>query len=61
LAPRYCTQPLLPYFQHVFHASEFAVSLMVGAVTLAVALTAPFIGMFAEVIVPALFAWRRRR
>jgi len=57
----YCTQPLLPYFQIVFHASEFAVSLTVGAVTLAVALTAPFAGLFAEsigrkkVIVPALF------
>jgi MFS family permease len=57
----YCTQPLLPYFQHLFHASEFAVSLTVGMVTLSVALTAPFIGMFAEsigrkkVIVPALF------
>jgi MFS family permease len=57
----YCTQPLLPYFQHFFHASEFAVSLTVSAVTLAVAITAPFAGMFAEVIgrkkviVPALF------
>jgi len=57
----YCTQPLLPYFQKVFHATEFAVSLTVGAVTLAVALTAPFVGVFAEtrgrkkVIVPALF------
>lgn len=58
----YCTQPLLPYFQQIFHASEFEVSLTVGAVTLAIALTAPFIGMLAEtngrkkVIVPALFA-----
>ena len=58
----YCTQPLLPYFQHLFHASEFAVSLTVSAVTLAVAITAPFAGMFAEiigrkkVIVPALFS-----
>ena len=57
----YCTQPLLPYFQHVFHASEFAVSLTVSAVNLAVAITAPFVGLFAEtigrkkVIVPALF------
>jgi MFS family permease len=57
----YCTQPLLPQFQHIFHASEFAVSLTVGATTLAVAITAPFVGMFAEtigrkkVIVPALF------
>jgi MFS family permease len=58
----YCTQPLLPFFQHFFHASEVQVSLTVGAVTLAVALTAPFTGMVAEtvgrkkVIVPALFA-----
>jgi YNFM family putative membrane transporter len=57
----YCTQPLLPYFQNHFHATEFAVSLTVSAVTLAVAVTAPFIGLFAEtigrkkVIVPALF------
>jgi YNFM family putative membrane transporter len=58
----YCTQPLLPFFQRLFHASEIAVSLTVGAATLAVALTAPFTGMLAEtigrkkVIVPALFA-----
>ncbi len=57
----YCTQPLLPYFQQVFNASEFAVSLTVSVVTLAVAITAPFVGLFAEtigrkrVIVPALF------
>ena len=57
----YCTQPLLPFFQHVFNASEFSVSLTVSAVTLAVAITAPFVGLFAEtigrkrVIVPALF------
>ena len=58
----YCTQPLLPFFQHFFHASELEVSLTVGAVTLAVALMAPLTGMLAEtigrkkVIVPALFA-----
>jgi MFS transporter, YNFM family, putative membrane transport protein len=58
----YCTQPLLPLFHQYFHASEIAVSLTVGAVTLAVALTAPLTGMLAEsigrkkVIVPALFA-----
>lgn len=57
----YCTQPLLPYFQNLFHASEFGVSLTVSAATLAVAITAPFVGLFAEiigrkkVIVPALF------
>jgi len=32
----YCTQPLLPYFQNLFHASEFGVSLTVSAATLAV-------------------------
>ncbi len=57
----YCTQPLLPFFQHFFNASEFTVSLTVSVVTLAVAITAPFVGLFAEtigrkrVIVPALF------
>ena len=58
----YCTQPLLPFFQRLFHASEIGVSLTVGAVTLAVAIMAPITGMIAEtigrkrVIVPALFA-----
>ena len=58
----YCTQPLLPLFQQLFHASEIEVSLTVGAVTLAVALMAPITSMVAEtigrkkVIVPALFA-----
>jgi MFS family permease len=58
----YCTQPLLPFFQRLFQASEIEVSLTVGAVTLAVALMAPITGLVAEtigrkkVIVPALFA-----
>ncbi len=58
----YCTQPLLPFFQNFFHATEVQVSLTVGAVTLSVAITAPVIGLLAEsigrkkVIVPALFA-----
>ncbi|HYG97905.1 MAG TPA: MFS transporter [Terriglobales bacterium] len=58
----YCTQPLLPFLQRVYGASEVEVSLTVGAVTLAVALMAPVVGLFAEsvgrkkVIVPALFA-----
>lgn len=57
----YCTQPLLPLLQHVFGASATQVSLTVGAVTLAVAVTAPLTGMLAEslgrkkVMVPALF------
>ena len=58
----YCTQPLLPFFQRLFHASEIEVSLTVGAATLAVAIMAPITGMIAEsigrkkVIIPALFA-----
>ena len=58
----YCTQPLLPLLMQLFHASEVAVSLTIGAVTLSVAITAPFTGLVAEsvgrkkVIVPALFA-----
>jgi predicted MFS family arabinose efflux permease len=58
----YNTQPLLPYLQQVFNASEIAVSLTVSATILAMALTAPFIGLLAEsvgrkkVIVPSLYA-----
>ena len=58
----YCTQPLLPLLQHIFHASVLEVSLTVGAVTLSVAIMAPVTGLLAEtigrkkVIVPALFA-----
>jgi YNFM family putative membrane transporter len=57
----YCTQPLLPFLQRLYNASEIKVSLTVGAVTLAVAVMAPLVGLFAEnigrkkVIVPALF------
>ncbi len=57
----YCTQPLLPFLQKLYNASEVEVSLTVGAVTLAVAVMAPLVGIFAEnvgrkkVIVPALF------
>jgi MFS family permease len=58
----YDTQPLLPYLQGVFNASEIAVSLTVSATILAMALTAPFTGLLAEsigrkkVIVPSLYA-----
>jgi len=58
----YCTQPLLPYLQRVYHASEIDVSMTVSATILAVALVAPFIGLMAEsigrkkVIVPCLYA-----
>jgi predicted MFS family arabinose efflux permease len=56
----YATQPLLPHLEEVFHTSKVAVSLTVSAATLAVALAAPWVGMFADnrgrkkVIVPAL-------
>jgi len=58
----YDTQPLLPYLQGIFHASEIAVSLTVSATILAMALTAPVVGLLAEsvgrkkVIVPSLYA-----
>ncbi len=56
----YTTQPLLPLFRHIFHASEMAVSLTVSATTLAIALAAPLAGLLAErfgrrrVIVPSI-------
>jgi len=46
----YCTQPLLPYFQRLYKASEIEVSLTVSATILAVAIAAPFVGMIAESI-----------
>ncbi len=58
----YVTQPLLPMFRRVFHASTLEVSLTVSATTLGIGLAAPFFGLLAErigrkrVIVPALFA-----
>src|ERR1700748_692482 len=58
----YDTQPLLPYLQRLYHTSEIVVSFTVSATILAVALTAPFIGLLAEsigrkkVIVPSLYA-----
>ncbi|HKD84829.1 MAG TPA: MFS transporter [Terriglobales bacterium] len=58
----YCTQPLLPYLQRVYDASEIEVSMTVSATILAVALVAPFVGLMAEsigrkkVIVPCLYA-----
>jgi YNFM family putative membrane transporter len=44
----YATQPLLPELAGTFHASHFAVSLTVTAPTVAVALSAPFIGRLAD-------------
>src|ERR1035437_9495053 len=58
----YDTQPLLPYLQQIFHASEIAVSLTVSATILAKAVAPPFNGLLAEsigrqkVILPSLFA-----
>ncbi|MGA7523126.1 MAG: MFS transporter [Acidobacteriaceae bacterium] len=44
----YSTQPLLPMFAHLFHASEAMVGLTVSASTLGVALAAPIFGALAE-------------
>ncbi len=44
----YSTQPLLPLFSHIFHASEAMVGLTISASTLAVALAAPLFGAFTE-------------
>ena len=44
----YCTQPLLPLLETVFHATKTAVSLTVSAATLGVALSAPLFGALTE-------------
>ena len=44
----YVTQPLLPQFRDIFHASELIVSLTVSAPVLAVALAAPLVGLLAD-------------
>jgi MFS transporter, YNFM family, putative membrane transport protein len=44
----YCTQPLLPMFAQIFHASKTAVGMTVSAATLGVAVAAPVFGAFAE-------------
>lgn len=44
----YCTQPLLPLLESVFHASKTAVSLTVSAATLGVAISAPVFGALTE-------------
>ncbi len=46
--PLYATQPLLPVFRQIFHASELMVSLTVAASVLAVACTAPITGLLAD-------------
>lgn len=48
--PLYATQPLLPMFRNVFHASELLVSLTVSAPVLAVAIAGPLVGMLADAI-----------
>jgi len=58
----YVTQPMLPMFEHLFHASKSMVGLTVSASTLGIALSAPFLVALAErlsrkqVIVFALLA-----
>lgn len=44
----YITQPMLPMFEGLFHASKSMVGLTVSASTLGVALSAPFLGALAE-------------
>ncbi len=57
----YTTQPLLPMLVNSFHTSKSAVSLTVSAPSLAVAMSAPFIGVLADrigrkrIIIPAIF------
>jgi YNFM family putative membrane transporter len=58
----YATQPLLPLFARVFHASKAQVGFTISASTFGVALSAPLLGIFAEslsrrrVILVSLFA-----
>jgi predicted MFS family arabinose efflux permease len=44
----YATQSLLPFLARTFAASPLAVSATVGATTIAVALAAPLVGLFAD-------------
>jgi MFS transporter, YNFM family, putative membrane transport protein len=44
----YATQPLLPLFEQLFHASKAAVGRTVSAATLGVAVSAPLVGALAE-------------
>lgn len=44
----YCTQPLLPLFTSLFHASKTAAGMTVSAATLGVALSAPIFGALTE-------------
>jgi len=44
----YVTQPLLPLFTHIFHASKSVAGLTVSTATLGVAISAPILGALAE-------------
>ncbi|MGD0473967.1 MAG: MFS transporter [Candidatus Velthaea sp.] len=44
----YATQPLLPELRTTFHTSEAAVGLTITAITVACALSAPFVGSLAD-------------
>ncbi len=44
----YCTQPLLPLFTRLFHASKTGAGMTVSAATLGVALSAPLFGALTE-------------
>lgn len=44
----YCTQPMLPMLESLFHASKTAVGMTVSAATLGVAVSAPIFGALAE-------------
>lgn len=44
----YCTQPMLPMLEALFHASKTAVGMTVSAATLGVAVSAPIFGALAE-------------
>jgi MFS transporter, YNFM family, putative membrane transport protein len=44
----YVTQPMLPLFERIFHASKSVIGLTVSASTLGVALSAPILGALAE-------------
>src|SRR5918911_3966086 len=46
----YATQPLLPLLQRTFDASRFEVGLTVTAPTIAVAVSAPFVGRLADTL-----------
>ncbi|WP_199320402.1 MFS transporter [Leptolyngbya sp. FACHB-261] len=46
----YAPQSLLPLFTQVFQASEGEVSLMISATTIAVAIAAPLVGLFADTL-----------